>query len=140
MLATSLFAGIKVYVPERTVKYRMHSQGFTDSQTGTNKYKKYNWELSHHIITSYLLSQKHLNDDLFDLLDHELSYKNEEPHKKLYQIARDREKASKTENKSISLRHRLAKAEARLDLITKSKSWKVTEPLRWIDRKIRLLR
>lgn len=137
LLATSLFAGRKVYVPERTVRYRIHRNGATNDR---KKSTKYAWDLSHHLIKSYLLSSHYLNEDIFDLLEIEsLSSEREtEAHTKLYQIARNRAHAIKAADKSMSLRGQLAKAEDRLNDIKRSKSWKITAPLRWMENKLRM--
>jgi glycosyltransferase involved in cell wall biosynthesis len=142
LLATSLFGGIKVYVPERTVNYRFRIGNVTSSRRlKENAKKQFKWYFNHHLIKSYLFSFDFVNESIFDFLESESLNEDDTKiaHKKLYQIARERANSSNYNHGSISLTGKLAKTEKMLLEMKQSKSWKITAPLRWIDNKLNII-
>ncbi len=129
LLASALFGGRKVYVPEQTVEYRVHGDSVTglyaSGDTATLYAQRYYCTLAR----SWLCARPMFGPRFFDLLETESKSAPDisAGHAELYRQARAKRPLVEGE-----MMNRAMRAEARVEALLSSFSWKITTPLRWV--------
>lgn len=128
LLASSLFGGRKVYVPEQTVDWRLHSESVSAVTAEGGKETHYRQSIGCSIARAWLLSQPGLGPHLHRRLDHEMRAvpRLAPGHRDLYLRSREHERDNNAE-----LRAQIATAVRRVAAIEASTSWRLTNPIRW---------
>lgn len=134
LLASALFGGRKIYVPEQTVDWRLHTASATGVTEHGNKDSLYRQSISCAAARAWLTSQPFLGPHLQRALDREMQAvpRLAPGHRDLYLRARQEER-----DVGAELRPQLAAAVRRVAAIEASTSWRLTAPLRWAVNLVR---
>ena len=143
LLASALYGGRKVFVPEQTVEHRLHARSVTGRHASGDRDSLAAQRRYCAAARSWLCSRPGFGPELFTALDSELRAVPEPTtgHRRLYQEA----KAFDSNTKSLirrlqASRREVAQLREKLEAVESSTIWRTTAPVRYFLDKVRAAR
>lgn len=143
LLASALYGGRKVYVPDQTVEHRIHEKSITGRHASGDRESLSEQRRYCAIARSWLCSRPGFGHELYNVLDSEMAaVPHITPgHRRLYQEAKESNPANRSTTRQLqALRSENFQLKTKLDALHKSRSWQVTAPIRYAMRKIHAAR
>ncbi|MEY3479450.1 MAG: hypothetical protein RIQ71_225 [Verrucomicrobiota bacterium] len=143
LLASALYGGRKIYVPDQTVEHRVHAKSITGRHASGDRNSLAEQRSYCAIARSWLCSRPGFGSELFNVLDSEMAAVPQIAlgHRRLYQEAKESNPANRSTTRQLqALRSENLQLKTKLDALHNSHSWRVTAPLRYAMRKFHAAR